>query len=66
MSQHRFKVGQIVNFNPGKRAMPTSATSYKIVHRLPREGSATFTYRIKSTTEAFERVASENDITDEN
>ena len=62
MPHHRYKVGQTVKFTPGKRSMPTSAAQYKIVHRLPREGGG-FMYRIKATTEAFERIAAEADIT---
>lgn len=61
MSQHKFKVGQLVDFNPGRLGMPASAREYKIVRLLPPEGSDLL-YRIKSVGEAFERVAKEREL----
>ncbi len=61
MPQHKFKIGQEVNFFPAKLSMPASSRNYKIVRRLPREGGE-FMYRIKSAAEVFERVARESEI----
>lgn len=61
MSQHKFKIGQDVNFTPAKLSMPASSRSYKVIRRLPLEGGE-YTYRIKSAAELFERVARESEI----
>jgi len=60
MSQHKFKVGQLVNYNPGRMSM-SSAKEYKILHLLPVEGGDLL-YRIKSAGEAFERNAKEREL----
>jgi hypothetical protein len=62
MTQHKFKVGQLVDYNPSRMAMPVSSRGYKIVRLLPSEGSDV-SYRIKSSGETFERVAREQDLT---
>jgi hypothetical protein len=60
--QHKFKVGQAVDFNPGRTGMPPSSWQYKIVRLLPADGSDLL-YRIKSSGETFERIAREQDLT---
>lgn len=62
MVKHRFKIGQLVDYNPGKAGLPASARGYKITQLLPSEGIG-LQYRIKSDTETFERVAAERDLT---
>ena len=59
--RHKFKVGQVVDYNPGRTGMPPSSWQYKIVRLLPPEGSDLL-YRIKSSGETFERVAKERDL----
>lgn len=59
--QHKFKVGQLVNYS-AKVGVPASSGGYKIVRLLPPE-QGQFLYRIKSTNETFERVAREQDLT---
>lgn len=59
--EHKFMIGQEVNFSPAKLSMPSASRRYKIVRRLPREGGELL-YRIKSATELFERVARESEI----
>jgi hypothetical protein len=59
--QHKFKVGQVVDFNPGRIGMPPSSWQYKIVRLLPPDGSDLL-YRIKSSGETFERVVREQDL----
>jgi hypothetical protein len=59
--QHKFKVGQVVDFNPGRVGLPPSSWEYKVVRLLPIDGSDLL-YRIKSSGETFERVAREQDL----
>ena len=54
MPQHKFKVGQLVDYNPGRLGMTASAREYKILRLLPPEGSDLL-YRIKSVGEALDR-----------
>jgi hypothetical protein len=58
MSQHKFRVGQLVEYNPGRLGVAVSARHYKVLRLLPAEGGDLL-YRIKSISEAFERVAKE-------
>ena len=61
MSQHRFKVGQVVDFAPGRVGVPASSGKYTIIKLLPfEEGQPQ--YRIKSSAETFERVARESQL----
>jgi hypothetical protein len=61
MSQHKYRVGQLVDYNPGRLGMAGSAREYKILRLLPPEGTDLL-YRIKSIGEAFERVAKEREL----
>ncbi len=61
MSQHKFKVGQTVDYNPGRLGMSSSAREYKVLRLLPAEGTDLL-YRIKSIGESFERVAKEHEL----
>jgi hypothetical protein len=58
---HKFKIGQTVHFSPGRGTMASGSRLYKIVRQLPPEGGQ-FLYRIKGTSETFERVAGERDL----
>ncbi len=62
LEQHKFRIGQLVSFSPGKSALAASTRDYKIVRLMPPE-NGTPCYRIKSVSEPFERVASENELT---
>ena len=57
----KFKVGQMVDFMPTNRAVPASVRSYKVLRVLPNEGGEQL-YRIKTISEAFERVARESEL----
>jgi hypothetical protein len=57
----KFKVGQLVNFNPGRATIPASIREYKILRVLPNEGGER-TYRIKTIAEQFERIAKESEL----
>lgn len=61
MSQHKFKVGQVVDYDPGRLGMRASSREYKVVRLLPPEGSDLL-YRIKSVGETFERVVKEHEL----
>ena len=62
MAFHQFRVGQVVDFNPaGKTGVPASTRVYKILRLLPAEGREPH-YRIKTITEAYERIARESEL----
>ncbi len=57
----KFKVGQVVDFNPVRAAVPASIREYKILKLMPR-GSGEQQYQIKSITEVFDRIANETEL----
>ncbi len=58
--QHRFKVGQAVEFYPSRRLYAPKG-AYHVTAELPvRAGE--FEYRIKHPRENHERVAAESDL----
>jgi hypothetical protein len=61
LNTHRFKVGQSVRFNASTARRFSSSASFKIVKLLPPEGDHQ-QYRIKSPSEAHERIAKENEL----
>jgi hypothetical protein len=61
MAEHKFKIGQLVYFQLGKRGH-TPPGPYQIVRRLP-ESDGEFHYVIRSTYEDHERVAREGELT---
>jgi hypothetical protein len=61
MQRHRYKVGQVVDLNPGRLGIAASSQGYKIVRLLPCEGTHLL-YRVKSPNESFERVVKEQDL----
>jgi len=61
MASHKYKVGQTVQFTPGRLALPASAREYRILRLMPFEGGDLL-YRIKCTAETFERVAKESEL----
>jgi hypothetical protein len=58
---YKFKVGQIVQFNPDGRIIAPRG-SYEVTKRLPYNGHE-YEYRIKSAQEAHERIAKESQLT---
>ncbi len=59
---HKFQVGQIVQFVPNTWHFRNSVPgSYEVRKQLP-ERNGEFEYRIKSSNEAHERVATESQI----
>mgnify|MGYP003579648281 CR=1 FL=1 len=61
MAQHKYKVGQFVDYKLGRLSGALSASRYKVLRLLPAEGSDLL-YRIKSVDETFERVAKEHEL----
>ncbi len=59
---NKFKVGQMVNFNPARATVPASIREYTILKVLPIEGGAERTYRIKTIAELYERIARESEL----
>lgn len=61
MAAHKYRIGQLVYFSPARSAMLTGSRQYKIVRLLPAEDGQN-QYRIKGTSETFERMAKEGDL----
>jgi hypothetical protein len=59
--KHKYGVGQTVYFTASNVARPAATGVYEIVRQLPTDGDDC-QYRIKSSTEAFERVAKESQL----
>ena len=58
ISSHKFRVGETVDFKPGRMGFPAASRQCTIVRQLPTE-SGDLLYRVKCAAEAFERVVSE-------
>jgi hypothetical protein len=61
MNNHKFKVGQTVNYTPRFIATVNADAIFKITQLLPPEGDE-FQYRIRSGSEPYERVAKESQL----
>jgi len=59
----KFKVGQSVKYSASVRGFGSNA-SFKVVSLLPADGGSR-QYRIKSASEAHERVAQEDELNQE-
>ena len=59
--RHKFPVGTLVFFTASNVARPAASGTYEVIRLLPTEGDDC-QYRIKSSTEAFERVAKESQL----
>ena len=59
--KHKFPVGTTVYFTASNISRPAASGTYEIIRQLPTEGDDC-QYRIKSSTEAFERVAKESQL----
>jgi hypothetical protein len=59
--RHKFSVGSTVYFTASNVARPAARGTYEVVRLLPTDGDDC-QYRIKSSTEAFERVAKESQL----
>lgn len=61
MTAHKFRIGQLVDYSPGRMGFPASVRSCKIVRLLPVEDGQP-QYRIKCPAENVERVAKESTL----
>lgn len=61
MSNHLFKVGQIVDFHPNRRSLSPAIGGYEVLRLLPTEEGEN-QYQIKSKTESVQRIAKERDL----
>lgn len=59
--RHKFSVGETVYFTASNVSRPAASGTYEVVRLLPTDGDDC-QYRIKSATEAFERVAKESQL----
>jgi hypothetical protein len=59
--KHKFPVGTRVLFTASNVARPAASGAYEVIRLLPTDGDDC-QYRIKSSTEAFERVAKESQL----
>ena len=59
--QHRYRTGQTVFLS--SRASNASRAPFKIVRPMPVDNDDRVRYQIKSTAEAFMRIAEEHDLT---
>jgi hypothetical protein len=58
---HKYRVGEMVYFTSPTFGRAAATGSYTVVKLLPSEGDD-YQYRIKSSGEAFERVAKESQL----
>ena len=61
MNNHKFKVGQRVNYTSRSIGTLNTNAIFKITQLLPPEGDE-FQYRIRSASEPHERVAKESQL----
>jgi hypothetical protein len=61
VSNHKFKIGQSVNYTSGPFGAGIATGVYKITRLLPPEGND-FQYKIKRAAEPHERVAKESQL----
>lgn len=59
--KHKYVVGETVYFTASNVARPAASGTYEVIRLLPTDGDDC-QYRIKSSTEAFERVAKESQL----
>jgi len=59
--KHKFPIGASVHFTASNVSRPAATGTYEIIRQLPTDGDDC-QYRIKSSTEAFERVAKESQL----
>jgi hypothetical protein len=61
LKEHKFQIGQTVYFTSRPIGHMAANGTYLVVKLLPSDGED-YQYRIKSTSEAFERVAKESQL----
>lgn len=61
MALHKYKVGQTVQYLPSRWSMRSSQGDFRVTRLLPAERGEN-QYRVKCTSEPFERMVSENEL----
>ncbi len=61
MREHKYKVGETVEFNPGGSYLAKIRGHYVVMRLLPTEGLG-YQYRVKSVTDGHERIVREGQI----
>jgi hypothetical protein len=61
LKAHKYSIGQTVRYIAGPISRVNNTGTFKVVKLLPPDGDE-HQYRIKSTGEAFERVAKESQL----
>jgi hypothetical protein len=61
LKSHKYTIGQTVRYIAGPISRVNDSGTFKVVKLLPLDGDE-HQYRIKSTSEAFERVAKESQL----
>lgn len=61
MTNHKFKVGEMVEFHPGGSYLAKTRGQYEVIRLMPAEGDG-FQYRVKNTTDGHERVVHEGQL----
>lgn len=59
--KHKFPVGSTVYYTASNIARPAASGTYQVIRQLPTDGDDC-QYRIKNSSEAFERVAKESQL----
>jgi len=59
---HRYRAGERLRMLNGGRTLARAAAFCKVVSLLPYEGHGPLLYRVRSETEAFERIVAEADL----
>lgn len=59
--KHKYEIGENVYFTASNVARPAASGVYEVIRLLPTDGDDC-QYRIKSNSEAFERVAKESQL----
>lgn len=62
MAQHKFTIGQIVDFDLPASPIPRPKGPFEVTRVLPSDDASSQTYRIKSKVEPFERSVKEYEI----
>jgi hypothetical protein len=61
MSAHKFKIGQMLDFNPHRMSSKSLPGKCKVIRHVASDGDIP-QYRIKCTTENFERIVWESEL----
>lgn len=59
---HRYRIGERLRMGGGGYSLSRMAALCKVIAVLPYEGHGSLLYRVRSETEAFERVVAEADL----